>query len=360
MRYFFSSAILFTLVCWLSPLNAQPSTTTTNHSPLKIGTKVAPPFVMQNSEQQFEGISVALWKRIADDMGIEYEFVATELDQLLAGVEQHNLDVSVAAITMSAQREAVVDFSHPYFSTGIAIAVSSEPNKLVSTIKRLFSWEFFVVLSGLCLLLLVVGLLLWVFERKRNADMFGGSAAEGIGASFWWAAVTMTTVGYGDKAPITLGGRVIGFIWMFAAIILISSFTAAIATSLTVNQLATDVKGLRDLYRVNVATIAGSSSAAFLTKQGIAFTEVTQVQAGLTKLKSGEYDAFVYDKPIMQYVINQHFGDSIQVLPEVIERQDYAIALPEGSVLREEINLSILRIIESDEWADVMAQYLGN
>jgi CubicO group peptidase (beta-lactamase class C family) len=47
----------------------------------------------------------------------------------------------------------------------------------------------------------------------------------GIGIGIWWATVTMTTVGYGDKAPMTPGGRIVGLIWMFVGVITISGFT---------------------------------------------------------------------------------------------------------------------------------------
>ncbi|MGO2102628.1 MAG: ion channel [Psychroflexus halocasei] len=44
----------------------------------------------------------------------------------------------------------------------------------------------------------------------------------------------MTTVGYGDKSPLSLGGRIVGLIWMFMAVIILSSLTAGIASALTV------------------------------------------------------------------------------------------------------------------------------
>ncbi|GGW73310.1 transporter substrate-binding domain-containing protein [Alteromonas halophila] len=326
---------------------------------LQVGTKVAPPFVLKSDSGELEGISIELWRRIADDAGLEYQFTESELDSLIADTEGGQLDASVAALTVNAEREARIDFSHPFYTTGLAIAVPSRQDKLTAAISGFFSWEFFVALSGLCLLLFAVGALLWVFERKRNAEMFGGTPAKGLGSSFWWAAVTMTTVGYGDKAPVTLGGRIIGFIWMFAAIIIISSFTAAIATSLTVSQLETDVQGVDDLPDVRVATLANSASAIFLDKEDISYNKVSSVSEGLKQLKKGKLDAFVYDKPIMQFYIKRDFDDDVEVLPEIIERQDYAIALPENSPLRERINTSLLRVIERDDWEEVLNEYLG-
>jgi hypothetical protein len=70
--------------------------------------------------------------------------------------------------------------------------------------------------------------MVWLFERKLNPAHFGGNTLQGIGSGFWFSAVTMTTVGYGDKHPKTTGGRIVSLIWMFTAVILVSLFTATI------------------------------------------------------------------------------------------------------------------------------------
>ena len=77
----------------------------------------------------------------------------------------------------------------------------------------------------------------------------------------------MTTVGYGDKAPVTVMGRLIGLIWMFAAIIIISSFTAAIAASLTVSELGSDVENPNDLPNVRVGSYRGCYSRCMAQRQ---------------------------------------------------------------------------------------------
>ncbi|WP_320044731.1 ion channel [uncultured Desulfobacter sp.] len=74
--------------------------------------------------------------------------------------------------------------------------------------------DFLEVIFTLFMLLLLVGFLIWFFEKDKNREQFGGSPFSGIGSGFWWSAVTMTTVGYGDKAPRTVAGRFVGLIWM--------------------------------------------------------------------------------------------------------------------------------------------------
>ena len=140
--------------------------------------------------------------------------------------------MAVGALTMTAEREAAFDFTHPFYQTGLSIAVPPAPEQgLLASLRALISWQFMSVVIALGGLLLAVGFVLWLFERWRNPEQFGGTAVQGIGASFWWAAVTMTTVGYGDKAPVSLAGRMVALVWMFAGLIMVASFTAAITSS---------------------------------------------------------------------------------------------------------------------------------
>lgn len=327
--------------------------------PLIVGTKVAEPFVIKKDDGSFTGISIELWQRIAEEMGLQYEFREVGLSELISGLQDETIDVSVAALTVTAGREQQIDFTHPFHTTGLAIAVSREGG-ITSFLQRFFSWNFLLVIAGLCGLLLLTGFLLWLVERKRNQAMFGGTSAQGIGSSFWWAAVTMTTVGYGDKAPMTLAGRVIGIIWMFTGLIIVSSFTAAITTALTVSQLDSSVRGVNDLPNAHVATVGNSASAGFLTDRGIGFSTTANLQSAIEGLAKREYEAVVYDRPILLYLSHHEYPKRTDVLSDTFERQDYAIAVAQDSPLRASLNLALLRIIAGDDWQRVLRRYLGD
>ena len=327
---------------------------------LRVGTKAAPPFVVESGEGRFSGVSIVLWEAVAERLGIEYDYVPSDLTALFSGLEDGQLDLSVAALTVTAPREAHIDFSYPFYSTGLAIAVPANDGSAVwATMRRFFSWQFFTALAALAIVLLAVGVIIWLFERRANAEEFGGSTAQGLGSGFWWAAVTMTTVGYGDKAPKTLGGRLVGLVWMFAAIIIISSFTAAIATSLTVDRLSSGIKSVQDLANARVITVANSAAADALRDRGIAFSTRTELEDGLTALADGQIDAVVYDAPLLNYRVMNEYAGTLTVLESIFDRQDYAFALPQGSDLREPINRAILEYLATDAWRDTLTEYLG-
>jgi ABC-type amino acid transport substrate-binding protein len=327
---------------------------------IKVGITEVPPFVMQTETGEWEGISVDLWRQVAQNLGKEYEWVPLPFNDLLEQVESGDIDLAVGALTMTAQREVDFDFTHPFYQTGLSIAVPSQPDQgLLNSLISLLSWEFLSVVVSLGALLLGVGFILWLFERRRNPEQFGGSAAEGIGSGFWWAAVTMTTVGYGDKAPTSPTGRIVALVWMFAGLIMVASFTAAITSSLTVNNLRSQIQGPDDLIRANVATIANTASQQYLQEQRIRHEEYPDLTSAIQAVARGESDAVVYDRALLQYRNLQFGDDRLTLLPSVFQRQLYALALRAGSPLREPVSEQILSVTEADSWQANVRKYLG-
>ena len=187
--------------------------------------------------------------------------------------------------------------------------------------------------------------------------MFGGSWLNGAGQGVWWAAVTMTTVGYGDKAPLTPGGRVVAVIWMFASIVLISSLTASISASLTTEKLQGKVRGPQDLPYVRVGSIGDSQPLQWLTEIGAAPSPYESIETGLDAIVKNEIDAFVFDIAVLKHVATSDFAGRIAVLPRTVEPYYIGMGVANGSRLREAIDRSLLGVIAGEEWRRLLARY---
>jgi polar amino acid transport system substrate-binding protein len=327
---------------------------------LTVGTNEAPPFSMKDNDGRWTGISIDLWRQIATELNLTYEFLELEQYNLLEGLTNGSIDVVVANLTITPERLDRFDFTYPFYTTGIGIAVPfKEKNALIIIIKQLFSWTVLKIITIILFFVLIVGIMVWLFERKPNSAHFGGNTLQGIGSGFWFSAVTMTTVGYGDKHPKTTGGRIVSLIWMFTAVILVSLFTATITSMLTVKQLETSVRGLEDLKRDLVGTMPYTTSESFLKNSLISFKTYKSVGEGLEALINGEIKAFVYDEPELRYRIKQQFQGKLDVLPHRYSQENYGIALVNNSSLRKSMNRVLLQKIRHQEWQETLYHYLG-
>lgn len=168
-RKLLASFAVVVVLFWIGFV-AQAQTPATQPA-LIIGTKETPPFAMKGPDGKWTGISIDLWRDMAAKLKLNYTFKEMDLDRLLAGVTNGTLNAAVAAISVTADREEVMDFTQPFFTTGLGIATTDKTTApWLGVLRRLVSWKFLAVISLLALVLLVAGFLMWLFERRGNAS----------------------------------------------------------------------------------------------------------------------------------------------------------------------------------------------
>ncbi|MEG9327539.1 transporter substrate-binding domain-containing protein [Salinimicrobium catena] len=349
---------IFPLLCFLlfnlSGI-AQDSTQTFSEK-LKIGLTEAPPFVMQENGR-LKGLSISSWALVNRELESEFEYkVYPDLNSLLTAVENGDVDFSINPITVTDQRMKRMDFSQPYFISHTAIARRSG-SKVWGYLSNMLSWNFISAILILVGVIFLFGFLVWIFERKVNKEEFG-EGPRGILQGFWWSAVTMTTVGYGDKSPRTFGGRFIGLIWMFLAIIMISSLTAGIASSLTVQNIQDEITSIEDLGRFDVATVQSSSSLELLEQYNVESQNVLNAEEGIDLLLNKQTNLLVYDQPILNYLIEQkELEDELEVLPKTLKKDYFSYSFPKGSTLIKKIDPLLVGTLKSMEWNTLIKDY---
>ena len=326
-------------------------------STLIVGVHEAPPFIFRDQHGEWAGISRQLWDQIAGELNLRYEFRQMPLSELLDALRAGEVDLSINPLTVTSERIRHIDFTQPYFTSTSAIAVRvSEGTEWWSFLTNFFSLNFLKAILLLLFVIFVFGFVAWMFERRHNPEQFE-PGWKGLWSGVWWSAVTMTTVGYGDKAPRSAGGRIVALVWMFTAIIIISGFTAAITSALTVDRLDYRIKEVTGLRDVRTGTVRASASERFLRENFIDVELFASVDEGLQRLAQGQLEAFVYDEPILRYRIERDTLEQLQVLPYRFNPQYYSFGLPKGSTLLPRMNLPLLRETETLAWRVILADF---
>jgi polar amino acid transport system substrate-binding protein len=323
---------------------------------------VAPPFAVKTAEGSWEGLSIDLWQRVAGELNLDYELLEYSIQgEIVRDLEKGDLDV-VVLMSATADHEVAFDLSQSYYRSGLGIAVPAGHSGInwLGIANHLFSRDVLGLFAGLLLLTALSGTVIWLIEHRRNREMFGGKSVRGIGQSMWWAMVTMTTVGYGDKVPKSFWGRGVAFVWMIISIVVVACFTATITTSLTVSELKGKVHGLRDLYTVRVGAPAQTEVSEFLSEHGIAIREFKNIQEGLQAVDNGEIDAFVANEAVLKYYVKNIFPGRLNVLAETFNHFFVCMGLAPQSRLREPLNRSLLTLFSADDWKRSVSFYTGS
>ena len=316
---------------------------------LRIGIKPAPPFITLREGFAPEGLSIEFWNQLQESLGQSYEFVVYDnLPELAKALENREVDMSINPVTVTEDRMEIFDFSQPYFISGTAVALH-KPDLLIVMLRLIFSWEFLSAVGSLIVIIGIAGLIMWLIERRRNRGMFH-PGVHGLGDGMWWSAVTMTTVGYGDKVPRTKTGRVFGFFWMFVAIVLLSGLTAIITSSLTNVVIEDDISTVTDLRKFKVATVAGSSTSRYLDIFDIPHKTYADVEEALGALDNDTVEVVVYDRPILGYHLRHGNYQNLSLTTNNLKTDYYSFTYPKDSNLKNKYDPLIVKVLRSNTW----------
>jgi ABC-type amino acid transport substrate-binding protein len=334
------------------PLRAQPE-------PLRVVIKPLPPFVMQQ-DGTWIGFSIDLLALLAARAGFTYTLTVVEtVGEQIEFVEIGEADLAIAGISITAQREAVIDFSQPMFDAGLGILTAADSGlTLIDMLRSFLSPALLQVIGVMIGTIIIAAHFVWLIERGRN-EGFPKSYLAGVWEGIWWAAVTIATVGYGDKTPRTFIGRLAAIFWIFAGIILIANFTATTTAAFTVQELRGTINGLSDLPGKRVATVEGTTAAAFLTQLRIPYRAVATIEEAFTLMEDGDIEAIVYDAPVLLYYAAGDGQGRTRLAGDIFRREDYGIALPSGSPYREAINRALIELRENGEYDTLYRAWFG-
>nr|WP_306466810.1 transporter substrate-binding domain-containing protein [Thermoleptolyngbya sichuanensis] len=323
---------------------------------LRVGVKPIEPFVFATEQGNPTGYSIDLWMAIAPQINAQTRYVVYDTTpELLDALRQGEVDVAIAGISITARREATgLDFSHPIYEAGLQLLVMrSQKSQVARLLDYLGGGRALQAVGRVLLSSIVVGFLIWLFERRHNPHFQQGPLA-GIGQGIWFAVVTLGTFGYGDVTPVGLPGRIVAGLWMGVSFFILADF---ISTMTTARQQAAPVQSLSDLAGQPIGASQGTTADYFLRTKPVKRVPMEDLEASLRALRSGEVVAIVIDRPVAEYLTAQE--PDLVMAGDRLSREHYGIALREGDDLREEINRALLTLQEKEYFEFLCRKWFG-
>ncbi len=301
-----------------------------------------------------------LMAALAEDLGWTYGVQRYEqFTDMLDAVTDGTADLAIANISITAQRETLMDFSQPIFESGLQIMIPADKQGAPSLMRALMSRELFLAIGIAFALLLTGGMLMWYFER-RSQPYFDRNLNDAWFPSFWWALNLVVNGGFEERVPRTSFGKIFGVVLVISSLFVVSVFTARITSVMTVDAITNSVNSVNDLYGRRVATIQGSTAATFLDRRDLNYTAYDDLGPLLADFEAGSLDAVVFDAPILSYYTS-HEGMGIGIMTgAVFLRENYGIAFPTGSPLVEEVNQALLTLRENGTYDTIYRKWFGS
>ena len=346
--------LLFLCVLVLIPANiVRPQ-----EKPLLVAIEVMAPCVMK-SDEAYAGFEIELWEEISKDLGLEFTYYETNMDGIFRDLIEGKAHVGFSCITITHEREEIVDFSHHTLDSGLRIMVLNKKEfSLIGPVKSLFSPLVMKALAYLGLFLIVCGHVFWWVEKGKHT--ISANYFPGIFQAFWYVMVTMTTVGYGDIVPRKWIGRVMAFLVMLIGIGFFGWAIAQLSSAITVQKLHSDITDHRDLRNRLVATVAGTTSVDALDDLGAIVVPVKVIDEAIEKLLQHEVDAVVFDSPTILYYAHYEQAGKVAVVGNLFDLQYYGFLFPQGSKLREPVNRALLRMHETGMYHKIFNKWFGS
>jgi polar amino acid transport system substrate-binding protein len=329
--------------------------------PLRIAVYDVPPYGYVDTDGSISGVSVDLWRRVAEHMERHFKLIpVSDMESVLRGLEQGRFDAAIGAITITPEREERVDFSYPTHRSGVAVALRKETGPL----SALMSYgaavaELSLLIVAIVAMLILIGIAMWFVERPVRSGVQGSeSSVVTLRDGLYWAVVTMTTVGYGDKTPKTTIGRVVAILWMLGSVVLVSLLSTSLVSRLTAERVETrDLSASIDLSGKKLAAVAQSSGAEYLDELHLQYIKFRDLPEALDSLAAGRSNAVVNSVGALQYFISKRYSKVLEMPQGLLAPAYMAVALPAHSSLKRPIDRALIKITTGSEWRMLEDRY---
>jgi ABC-type amino acid transport substrate-binding protein len=329
------------------------------NAPLRVVATPIAPFVLSNTDP-LTGFSVDVWNEVARRLHVDFTWQLVAAGERLPAVERGEADVAAGLIVMTPEDERRVDFSHPYFDSGLQIMVRAEGESRFFAAFHAVPWAAIGQLLGVAVVVVVLlANVLWLVERRANPD-FRKKYLTALGEGIWEALLIIATGEHGDRNAHDLIKRVaVVTVWLLG-VILIAQLTATVTSSQTVARLQSEIRGPGDLPGKRIAATPGTIAGDYLERLGLPFTPMASPEDGVRMLTAGEVQAVVVNAAVAQYLVARLGDHGLQAVGTLFRMEKIGFAVKEGSPLRKRIDEALLAIYADGTYEDIYAKWFSH
>uniref|UniRef100_A0A6Q2WX88 Glutamate receptor n=1 Tax=Esox lucius TaxID=8010 RepID=A0A6Q2WX88_ESOLU len=341
-----------------------------------------------DGNDRYEGYCVDLAAEIAKHVGIRYKLSVVAdgkygardpetktWNGMVGELVYGRADIAVAPLTITLVREEVIDFSKPFMSLGISIMIKKPQKSKPGVFSFLDPLAYEI---WMCIVFAYIGVSVVLFLVSRfspyewNLDEQDETKDPqtppdppndfGIFNSLWFSLGAFMQQGC-DISPRSLSGRIVGGVWWFFTLIIISSYTANLAAFLTVERMVSPIESAEDLAKqteIAYGTLDSGSTKEFFRRSKIAvyekmwsymksaepsvFAKTTPDGVARVRKSKGKF-AFLLESTMNEYIEQRKPCDTMKVGGN-LDSKGYGVATPKGSALRNAVNLAVLKLNE--------------
>ena len=348
--------LLLCLLCWDSRA-ADPAP---EGEVVRVATRVLPPFVIDD-RGKVSGFSVELWDRIAQRIGVRSEYtVYATLPELLESVRGGRQGLAIAAISITAQREAMFDFSHPMYDSGLSIMVpEGGSGATILDVVMMWSTQLLPAFLMGALLIAIPAHLVWFLERRAGSDIpMTETYYPGIFQVVYWVATLMG--GQAENFPKRPISKIIAVAWIYVGLTFVAYFTAFATSALTVQQLKSGISDPSDLAGKVVASVEGSTASRYLASIRAEVVNFPTALEAMQAVEKHKVAAAVYDSPVLRHYASHEGRGKVRLAGPMFRQEKYGILFPQGSTLRKRVNEELLRLREDGTYQELQQRWFGS
>ncbi|MFC5586855.1 transporter substrate-binding domain-containing protein [Nitratireductor kimnyeongensis] len=328
--------------------------------PLRVAVHENPPFVVEE-KGHYSGMAIELWEMFAKELGLKFNYLPYEtVREMVDATAKGEVDVAVTNLTITEARAQRIEFTQPWFDSGLRIMVHDDSSGSFWDLLRglrdsgflgAYAWLGFVIL------LATVGYTM--FDRHFDRD-FPKRWRDGLAESFY-SVMTIATSGKPAPRRNLFGwyGRVWQGVWLVFGVLVVAFVTSSVTSVMTTLSLRGDIHNVGDLSGRIVGVTEGSTAEDVARAARLAVVPFPNIRKSADALLAGRIDAVVGDKPVLEYFAYKNPEKAFSVVGPLFNPDKYGFGLPPQSPLRKPLTVEVVGAHEDGMIHRLYIKYFG-